>query len=82
MQDDIDVLLIDRANSSFIICECKFRNEPFEKSEFETMLSRASIFPHSKAVYYYAFSKSGFSRDVDEQAEENNVQLVSINDMF
>ena len=76
------MLLIDRENTSFIICECKFRNEPCEKSEFETMLSRASIFPRAKTVYYYAFSKSGFTRDVEEHAEENNVQLVNISDMF
>ena len=46
------------------------------------MLSRASIFPRAKTVYYYAFSKSGFTRDVEEHAEENNVQLVNISDMF
>ncbi len=39
MQDDIDVLLIDTTGTRFIICECKFRNEAFDKSEFETMLS-------------------------------------------
>ena len=82
MQDDIDVLLIDRTNTNFIICECKFRNEPFDKSEFETMLSRSSIFSHAKTVYYYAFSKSGFTSYVEEHSHEFNVQLVSISDMF
>lgn len=82
MQDDIDVLLIDTTGSRLIICECKFRNEPFDKTEFETMLSRASIFPYAKEVFYYAFSKNGFTNWVQEHAEENNATLVTLTDMF
>ncbi|MCR5124184.1 MAG: ATP-binding protein [Treponema sp.] len=82
MQDDIDVLLIDTTGTRFIICECKFRNEAFDKSEFETMLSRASIFPYAKEVFYYAFSKTGFTSWVQEHSEENNVKLVALSDMF
>ena len=82
MQDDIDVLLIDTTGTRFIICECKFRNEAFDKSEFETMLSRASIFPYAKEIFYYAFSKTGFTSWVQEHSEENNVKLVALSDMF
>mgnify|MGYP002624868692 CR=1 FL=1 len=85
MQDDIDVLLIDRNAEEVIICECKFRNEYFDKAEFETMLSRSSIFPKAKdanKIFFYAFSKSGFSKWVYEHAAENNVTLVSIDELF
>ena len=61
MQDDIDMFLIDKSGIKFIICECKFKNEMFDKDDFKTMLSRRSVFPFAKNFYFYAFSKSGFS---------------------
>lgn len=81
-QDDIDVLLIDRSGTRFIIGECKFRNEQFGKAELETMLSRASIFPYAKEVRYYAFSRGGFSKWVRDYAAENEIALVGMDDMF
>lgn len=85
MQDDIDVLLTDKNEEKIIICECKFRNDQFDKEEFESMISRSSIFQKAKntgKIYFYAFSKSGFTKWVCEHAAENNVTLVSIDDMF
>ena len=81
-QDDIDVLLIDDKNEKYIFCECKFKSEPFGKAEMENMLSRKSIFNHAKETYFYAFSKSGFTDFVRENAADNNITLVSIDDLF
>lgn len=81
-QDDIDVLLIDRTGARIVIAECKFRNQQFDKGEFETMLSRRSIFPNAQEASFFAFSKSGFSDWVTEHAAEYNATLVSIDDMF
>lgn len=82
MQDDIDVLLSDRNGEKLIMCECKFRNELFGKEEFENMISRRSIFPAAKEVFFFAFSKSGFSASVREKADSNAVTLIEIQDMF
>nr|WP_318682038.1 ATP-binding protein [uncultured Treponema sp.] len=82
MQDDIDVLLIDKSGVSFIICECKFKNEPFDKGDFETMLSRRSVFPFGERFYFYAFSKSGFSDWVYSNAANNDVKLLMPDDLF
>lgn len=82
MQDDIDVLMMDRRREQIIIGECKFKNEEFDKADFETMLSRKSIFPHAAKTFFYAFSKSGFTKWVQENADANNVKLVTIGDMF
>lgn len=82
MQDDIDVLMMDRRREQIIIGECKFKNEEFDKADFETMLSRKSIFPHAGRTFFYAFSKSGFTKWVQENADANNVKLVTIGDMF
>ena len=82
MQDDIDLLLLDRTGEKVIIGECKFRNEQFDKAEFETMLSRRAIFPFAKETAFYAFSKSGFSDWVHENAAAASVTLVEISDLF
>ena len=55
MQDDIDVVLIDKSGINFIICECKFKNEMFDKGDFETMLSRRSVFPFAKKFLFLCF---------------------------
>lgn len=81
-QDNIDVLLIDDKNEKYIFCECKFKGESFGKSEMEDMLSRKSIFAHAKETYFYAFSKSGFSDYVKENASSNNITLVTVDDLF
>lgn len=82
MQDDIDVLLTNKKCERVIICECKFKNEEFDKTDFETMLSRKSIFPHAVEFFFYAFSKNGFTNWVQENAAAYNVKLVSVSDMF
>ena len=82
MQDDIDILMLGKSNEKAIICECKFRNDFFDKSDFETMLSRRSIFPYAKECFFFAFSKSGFSKWVIENAEQYKVTLVRADDMF
>lgn len=73
---------MDRKREQIIIGECKFKNEEVDKTDFETMLSRKSIFPHATRIFFYAFSKSGFTKWVQENADANNVKLVTISDMF
>lgn len=81
-QDDIDILLIDRTGRNFIICECKFRNDVFDKRDFETMLSRRSVFPRAREISFFAFSRNGFSDWVTEHADRDRVTLVGIDDLF
>ncbi|MBP3773327.1 MAG: ATP-binding protein, partial [Treponema sp.] len=71
-----------KTGEKVIIGECKFRNEQFDKAEFETMLSRRAIFPFAKETAFYAFSKSGFSNWVHENAAAASVTLVEISDLF
>ena len=82
-QDDIDVLILDKKQISGIFCECKFRNELFDKSEFDDLISASEIFSQVENKFYYIFSKSGFSKWVMDKAEQNeNVKLICIDEMF
>jgi len=80
--DDIDILLVDKSEEEYILCECKFKNEEFGKPEYETLLERASIFPNAKKIHFYAFSKSGFSSWVQEHATDDHVTLIDIDQLF
>ena len=46
------------------------------------LLSRRAIFPVAKEVTFYAFSKGGFSKWVQERAAADGVVLVGVDEMF
>lgn len=79
-QDDIDI--IGTYKNKGIFCECKFRNELFDLAEFNDLVQSSNIFKNVTEKYFYLFSKSGFTQAVKKQAENNNVKLVSIDDLF
>ena len=82
-QDDMDLLLLDKKQSSALFCECKFRNGLFDKSEFEDLMAASEIFTQVENRYFYLFSKSGFSQWVlDEAAKNGKVRLITIDDLF
>ena len=79
-QDDIDV--IGTSGNKGIFCECKFRNELFDLSEFNDLLEASAIFTQTTEKYYYLFSKSGFTQAVKDKTKNYNVKLVTIDDLF
>lgn len=83
MQDDIDILMLDRNKESGIFCECKFRKSLFDKLEFEDLISVSESFMQVKNKYYFIFSKSGFTNWVKNQASEHdNITLITLDDLF
>lgn len=79
-QDDIDIIGIDGHKGIF--CECKFRNELFDISELNDLLDASAIFTQIEEKYYYLFSKSGFTQAVKDLAQQYNLKLVTIDDLF
>lgn len=82
VEDDIDVLLMDKEKERIIICECKFKTDMFDKEEYEVLKSRADIFSDCKEIYFYIFSKGGFSSWVKAAAKDDAVCLIEIDDMY
>lgn len=62
------------------MAECKWRNEKTDYDVVETLLQRAKLLPY-KYLYYYVFSKSGFTSKCLKLAKEQNVKLVSYAEM-
>lgn len=82
-QDDVDILLLDKSGKSAVFCECKFKNELFDKKEFEGVMTSSEIFSRVDTKYYYLFSKSGFTDWVKKKAGENErIVLVTADELF
>ena len=82
-QDDCDILLLSRDKSKAIFCECKYKNSPLDKKEFDDISATADNFSGITEKYFYFFSKGGFTEWIREKAEnEKNIFLVEPDDLF
>ena len=81
-QDDVDIIAFDKSGKKALFCECKFRNKPMPMEEYDDLLMAAQMFKHVEEKYFMFFSKSGFTEPVKERAERENVQLLTIGDLY
>lgn len=81
VQTEIDILG-EQDKGTALFGECKWTNEKVDLGVLETLVHRSRLFSYSK-VYYFLFSKSGFTKGCMERAGElGNVTLVSYEDML
>lgn len=79
-QAEIDIMG-EQDKDTALFGECKWTNENVDINVLETLVERSHIFSY-KNIYYYIFSKSGFTKRCIDKAEEmGNVSLVSYNDI-
>jgi len=80
-ETEIDIMALDSVSKNYIIGECKFRNSLFDISDFNNL--QAKYVPAGDAkIYYYLFSKSGFSQSLLELAENSgNIYTVGLSDI-
>lgn len=70
-QAEIDIIAKD--GNDYLICECKWRNEPLDLSVLKSLQKKADVFrKHRENTWYILFSKSGFSDAVIAEAKNNN----------
>ena len=81
-QDDIDILALNKNKDKAIFCECKFTNKKFDENEFNDLLDSVKAFPSVKEFYIYIFSKSGWTKAVEQIAKSYNVKLINSVMMF
>ena len=79
---ELDIMATDRDKKNFLLGECKFKNAAFNLSEMNATLAKFKSKKKTVQLYYYLFSKSGFTDDVQKIAEEHGIKLVALNDMF
>ncbi len=80
---DIDVVGIDNISSRAILGECKFRNEPIDKTVYDSLMARKGLIDKKyEEVQYVFFSLSGYTEWVKENADSEKVNLLTLEDLY
>lgn len=69
------------SNDTLLVIECKYRSIPFDKEMLEHLQESVSVFAEKYKRKFYIFSKSGFTKEV-EQLESDNLKLFDLNDLI
>lgn len=77
--DEIDIMAVDREQKQYILGECKFKNSPFCMSDYQHFVEKFK--QNDAVIYYYLFSKSGFSEEVLKEAEASGVRAVTAEEL-
>ena len=78
----IDIIGTSAENDEYIVGSCKFKNEKIGVDELELLQNYAQVFGKGKKYYYYIFSKSGFTKALEELAQKDEVKLIKLEDMY
>ena len=79
-ESEIDIVAASK--DSLIIAECKWQNEGVGKKVYAELREKSALFT-GREIYYYLFSKSGFTDALLNEAElDNNLTLVCLDDLL
>ncbi len=78
----IDIVGTPVEGKEYIIGSCKYKNEPVGVDELELLREYAAVFGYGTKYHYYIFSKGGFTEGLQKLAEQGEVRLVSLEEMY
>lgn len=78
----IDIVGTPVEGNEYIIGSCKYKNEQIGIDELELLKHYASVFGKGSKYHYYIFSKSGFTKGLEECAKEEGVKLLTLDDIY
>lgn len=79
-QEEID--LVGLSKNEGIYCECKYRNEKIGVNVYEKLVERSKLIPRDK-MYYYLFSKIGFTEELKQLAVvKRNIELITLEELY
>ena len=79
---EAEIDIIAASKGCMIVCECKWQNEAAGQRVYRDLKEKAAIFP-DREVYYYIFSKSGFTESLAEEAKKDErLTLVCLDGLF
>lgn len=81
-QAQIDVVASSTSDDWCIVGSCKFRNTPVDVNELTLLKDYTQAMGHYRKHYYYLFSKSGFTDTLTALAQEENVRLLTLKDLY
>lgn len=78
--EEIDVVGVGLAKNEIVLGECKWRSEITDIRVGEKLMERSQFFPHCDQDLYI-FSKSDFSESLKSYAKENDIHLLTFEEM-
>ncbi len=78
----IDIVGTPAEGKEYIICSCKYRNEKMGVDELELIRQYASVFGKGSRYHYFIFSKGGFTDGLRQLAEQGEVTLLTLEDIY
>ena len=79
-ETEIDILGIGKGGKEYLVGECKFKNTPFDYSEYLDTVTKLTPLKEGAKFYYALFSESGFdSKGVSEADNNDNITLYNLN---
>ena len=79
--DEVDIMAVDRLKKNYILGECKYKLQPFSISDLRNMKKKITWQKENINVYYWLFSKSGYSEEVKRITLEESIQLVELQEI-
>ena len=80
--DELDIVAVDHLKRNYILGECKYKKSAFSMYDLKKMQGKTGLKQETDHLYYWAFSKSGFTEDVKKAAGEQNLTLVELKEIF
>lgn len=86
-ETEIDLLAVSMSAKEYLVGECKFKNAPFNYSEYLDTTAKLTPLKDEAEFYYALFSESGFDDKIIKEAESGrNLKLYDlkniVNDTF
>ena len=78
----IDIVGTPAEGKEYIIGSCKYRNEKIGVDELELIRQYASVFGKGSRYHYFIFSKGGFTDGLRQLAEQGEVTLLTLEDIY
>jgi len=79
---EIDIVGTPVEGKEYVIGSCKYKNSPVGVDEFELLKHYADVFGKGEKYHYYIFSKGGFTEGLQKLADNGEVRLVSLQEMY
>lgn len=79
-EEEIDILCIN--DHSALFAECKWRNKKTGVKEYNDLTKKSELIKSGKK-YFYLFSKTGFTENLEKlSGEVNNLKLIDLIDLY
>ena len=74
-ETEIDLLAIGRGAKEYLVGECKFKQTPFNYSEYLDTTAKLTPQKEHTKFYYALFSESGFDEKIIAEAEKAKTSI-------